>query len=120
MEVWACLMQNQDQTLVSAEVVLKPGFIIAANEVVHEFTRAGFTVGPIVANNFSISAPVSTFESYFHVKLESVQGAGIRVRKAKQPPVTELPASALPASVRDKVEAILFSTPPDFGPTGSF
>jgi hypothetical protein len=113
-------MQNRYQTLVSAQVVLRPSSIAASDEVALEFASAGFAVGALVANNFSVSGSVAKFESYFHVNLEPVPGAGIRIRRAEQPAGFQLPLDALPASVRGKVETVIFVKPPDFGPTGAF
>ena len=47
--------------VMSGQVVINPENLEAAHEVMGEFSRAGFEVGPLVANNFSITAPASHF-----------------------------------------------------------
>jgi hypothetical protein len=76
------------------------------------FAAAGFSVGPLVGNSFSITGAVSRFEEFFNVR------AG---QKSPRPfPVDELPLSALAPALREHVESVLFTRPPDFGPAGDF
>jgi hypothetical protein len=75
-----------------------------AERVQGEFAALGFRVGPLVGNNFSITAPAATFEQVF-------QGAAGQTG-------LELPLEALPASVQPAVQAVTFTPPPAFGPTG--
>jgi len=95
----------------SAQVILKPSALHDAPSVVAAFRHAGFSVGPLVANNFSITAPVSLFETHFGVA--PAQGT-----RARQQP--ELPLDALPPIARNAVEAVVFTKPPDFGPGGNY
>ena len=117
----------QEPKLVSAQVVLRAGsgrpldgkaaittdqlesFAPAPEAVVQVqrvFREAAFEVGPMVGNSFSIAAPASTFERVFKTRLT-------------MPPRTlELPLRALPNNVARLVEAVTFTPPPDFGPTG--
>jgi hypothetical protein len=74
----------------------------AAERVREELSRAGFEVGQLVGNSFSITAPVKTFEKAFGTGVREAAKAG-----------TELSAAGLP---RD-VAAVTFTPPPDFGPT---
>lgn len=74
----------------------------AAERVRERLSRAGFEVGPLVGNSFSITAPVKTFEKVF--------GTGVR-EAAEQG--REIPAAGLPR----EVAAVTFTPPPDFGPT---
>lgn len=76
----------------SAQVVVKNTAKQDIGRVINAFKDAGFTVGPAVANNFSITGPA----------LE------------KQSAATVL-ASVHPG-VRDLVEDVVFPKPPDFGP----
>jgi hypothetical protein len=74
----------------------------AAERVRDRLARAGFEVGPLVGNSFSITAPVETFEKNF--------GSGVREAAEKG---QEIPADDLPR----EVAAVTFTPPPDFGPT---
>src|SRR5262249_15714843 len=76
----------------------------------------GFAVGHPLANNFSIAATAETFERYFDVKLEPLQGGRMKIVSAEPISDLELPNSALPLPLKDKVSAVLFTPPPDFGP----
>jgi hypothetical protein len=99
----------QQADLLSAQVVLKPEAAAAPQEVLDAFRQAGLTVGPLVANNFSIVAPAAAFRSYFGVDLATARRGGL-----------ELPVDVLPAPIRDKVQAVLFTKLPDFGPGAQF
>lgn len=94
--------------LTSAQVVLTQPLATVYDSVKTFFEKEGFTVGPLVADNFAISAPVTTFESFFHTSLDETLKSGL------QSP--DLDLDVLPAQIRINIEAILFSRPPDFGP----
>ena len=104
---------------ISAQVVFRAkGLITAATLAANQpppeaveaaqkqFREAGFKVGPYVGISFSISGPPSLFESFFGVHLDKLKSY-------------ELPLRALPKKVADMLEAVTFTPPPDFGPSGS-
>lgn len=91
--------------MVSAQIVLKPSSLSAAESVAKALADAGFQVGSLVANNFSITAPAETFEIYFGVELR---------------PSEAIPLSSVPASIRKKIESIVIPAKPDFGPWGNY
>ena len=70
----------------------------AVDEVADYLRGRGFEVLPGSGVSFSVVAPRSVFEREFG------QLAG------------ELPLDHLPAPVADKVEAVVFTPPPDYGP----
>jgi hypothetical protein len=80
------------------------------------FTNAGFDVGNVVGNNMSITAPVTTFESFFKTHVRYEQGRGM-VAASNGLASQELPVRHLPSEVLNLVEAVTFTPPPDFGPT---
>jgi hypothetical protein len=97
---------------IAAQVVLNPEGSQRAPWVTEQFKEAGFEVGPFVGTSFSISAPVRRFETFFKIRAE---------QKGPMPfSDTDLPLSALSPSLRKYVEHVLFTPPPDFGPTGHF
>jgi hypothetical protein len=79
------------------------------------FKQAGFEVGNMVGNSFSITAPSSTFEKSFKIKLEADDRGGLKAKSARQG--YELPLKALPGDLSQFVVAVTFSPPPDFGPS---
>jgi hypothetical protein len=81
------------------------------------FMDAGFEVGNLVGNSFSISAPISRFEKVFHTQLRHQERGGIEVAQASASARYELPLTNLPDHIADVVEAVIFTPPPDFGPT---
>ncbi len=117
-------MSQQDAPRVSTQVVLRPAsgaavdpaMITAANiaqfapdpataeRVRRAFAGLGFEVGPVVGNSFAITAPASTFERVFR---RSSPAGGL-----------ELPLDGLPADVAQPIQAVTFTPPPAFGPTG--
>lgn len=66
------------------------------------FGQAGFEVGNVVGNSFSIAGPSSAFGRTFGERPER----GV-----------ELDLGALPDRVRRYLQAVTFTPPPDFGPT---
>ncbi len=96
---------------ISAQVILKPAVLQDAFSVVDMFRRAGFIAGPLVANNFSITAPAPLFEKYFGAASEQASSARQQ---------SELPLDGLPPETRNAVEAVVFTKPPDFGPGGNY
>ncbi len=70
------------------------------------FRKAGFEPGPYVGISFSILGSRSLFEQFFGTRLDKLQGY-------------ELPLDSLPKEVAALIEAVTFTPPPDFGPSGS-
>jgi hypothetical protein len=104
---------------ISAQVVLRAkGPITAATLAANQppkdaveaaqklFREAGFELGPYVGISFSIAGSRSLFESFFRTRLDKLKGH-------------ELPLDALPKEVAAVIEAVTFTPPPDFGPSGS-
>lgn len=83
-------------------------------EARHAFEAAGFEVGQAVGNSFSITAPKSTFEKVFKVKLKEEKEKGVTTSDEGS---YEVPISKLPEDLRREVTAVTFTPPPDFGPT---
>jgi hypothetical protein len=71
------------------------------------FRGRGFQVTAASGPSFSIVAPKEHFEKEFGIRLDDVTlSAGL-----------ELPVERLSAEVASAVQAVLFTPPPDFGPT---
>ena len=99
-------------SLIAAQVVLNSSGLHRGPWVMEQFAAAGFQVGPLVGISFSIAGPVERFEEFFKVRAE---------QKSPQPfPVDELPLSGLNPALREHIETVLFTRPPDFGPGGHF
>lgn len=82
------------------------------------FKKAGFEIGNMVGNSFSITATKSTFEKFFKIKLKADDRGGLMVAGAKDAPASyELPLKALPKDLLQFVAAVTLSPPPDFGPS---
>ena len=98
-----------------ADYLPAPETVTAAQKA---FAEAGFEVSNPVGMSFSITAPASTFEKVFKVKLEIDDRGGIKEGDHKGKDQTyELPVEALPTELRQHIAAATFSPPPDFGPT---
>jgi len=132
-------MAPQEKKLLSAQIALRPasgkafnaqtaitseniGDYLPASETVDAarkgFAEAGFEVGNAVGMSFAITAPASTFEKVFKVKLEADDRGGIKVTDHKGGDQKyELPVTALPTELQQSVVAATFSPPPDFGPS---
>jgi hypothetical protein len=93
--------------ITSAQVILRPSAVPTAPAVIEAFRQAGFTVGPLVANNFSVSGSDDLFEKLFGVGLPETRGVQQE---------TQLPLKRLAPQIRRAVQAVVFTKPPDFGP----
>ena len=135
-------MANRTRASVSAQVVLRaaggasPGggeAVTAENVREHlpsdeaaavtrrAFASEGFEVGELVGNSFSITAPTSTFEKVFKVKLRRDEEKGVRARAGTGGEEGyELPTGKLTGDLKRHVAAVTFTPPPDFGPTSYF
>ena len=136
-------MTTKRNQIVSAQVVLRSasgasplGAVAVTSQNVREylpspsdaaharsaFQAAGFEVGEVVGNSFSITAPASTFEEVFKAKLrrDGQKGVTVRSRGAAGEEGYELPVDNLTGGLGRHVAAAIFSPPPDFGPTGNF
>lgn len=81
------------------------------------FAALGFRVGPVVGHSFSIEALARQFESSFGLAIERQADGSIVTRADPATPLSELPLHRLPPALRAAVRSVLFSKPPDFGPT---
>jgi hypothetical protein len=82
------------------------------------FEKLGFRVSNAVANNFAISASPRVFEKVFGVRLTQTEKGSVKATpKGAKVSGYELPLSTLPREVRELLEAVTFTPPPDFGPT---
>jgi len=89
----------------------------AADAAAETFRARGFEVGPVVGVSFSITAPVRVFEDFFGFPLLSAKHTAIDFLVEEKVLAKEISGQKLPRGVRDWVQAVAFSPPPDFGPT---
>jgi len=129
-------MSEEDRARISAQVILRAvsGQLMdayltastlgqylppqeAARQAQRSFLQAGFQVGPLVANNFAISAPAATFEEFFHTKLRPKEEGGWLCELPSGELQEELPMGALTEEVAQNLAAVTFLPPLDFGPS---
>jgi hypothetical protein len=80
-----------------------------AKKVMDFFLDQNFEVGNIVANNFSITAPMQHFQGFFGVRIKSVGKSGLLVSPGDS---RLLPLKNLPEKIQPYVEQITFVEPP--------
>jgi hypothetical protein len=90
-----------------------------ANSIRQGFAAAGFQVGPLAGNSFSITAPVSTFERVFHTQFRRQEQGSVEAVRKDGSGTYELPLQELPAATSQHIIAVTFTPPPAFGPAGS-
>lgn len=98
--------------MLSAQVVLFHSSLPRAQWVMEKLAEAGFTCGPFVGVGFSIEAPIERFEQYFGI---SAQERGPRPFSSNQ-----IPLGHLAPELRADVQMVIFTSPPAFGPGGSY
>jgi hypothetical protein len=97
--------------MTSAQVVPKASSLYRAGQLAEQFEAAGFQVGPIVGNSFSIAGPVDLFERFF----------GVSATSDDRPfPGDQLPLTALDPKLRADIQTVLFSPPLAFGPGAQY
>lgn len=131
-------MRARAPSTLSAQVVLRPasgraldpGQAITASNIrewlpsqdavdiaSRAFRDAGFDVGNVVGNSFSITGPSALFERTFDTRIRAERGGTVKATHADRREAYELPLHALPQEARRIIDAVTFSPPPDFGPT---
>ena len=97
-----------------AQFVPRPESVETATRL---FAKFGFEVTPLVGNSFSITAPEAVFEKAFRIQLQTSAEKGAMFVDDEGDARRRLPRKLLPKEIRDTVEVISFTEPPDFGPT---
>jgi hypothetical protein len=96
-----------------AEYLPDPGDLALVRDA---FARAGFGVGDPVGIAFSVEAPRSRFERFFATTVGPAEQGGFGAFEGGRGQ-RELPLSALPPPVRERVVAVTFEPPAElFGP----
>ena len=111
---------NENENLVSAQVVLKETSAKESPDVTVEFKRDGFIVGNLYANSFAITASIRKFETYFQISLQTSPDGGVQIATEHKTDIYNLPINALTATIRNQVKTIVFTKPPDFGQGSSY
>ncbi len=89
----------------------------AAARAQEAFRSKGFEVGPVVGVSFSAAGPLRAFEELLGMRIRpGKDGTYDFVAKGKGLG-HELSGEKLPEELRDAVQSIVFTRPPDFGPT---
>jgi len=105
---------------ISAQVVLNTTEPSAVEQVREYFRNAGFDAGPFFGTSFSISGSMGQFASHFSVAPQRLPYGG-RPRNDHGVSIEyNLPMENLPEAVKQKISAIIFTRPPDFGPVGGY
>jgi hypothetical protein len=90
--------------MLAAQVILRDTRPAAEAAVRAAFAKLGFTLGPTFAGNFSIAAPLDTFERVFGVSL------GAQGESAPPALPDSLPIQHLSEPVASAVSAVVFTT----------
>ncbi len=85
--------------------------VSAAESTRQHFQQAGFEVGDVIGNSFSITADATTYQQFFGIDPSGTSLAGERTGRL------ELSQNDLPAALQSNVAAVTSSEPVDFGPT---
>jgi hypothetical protein len=75
--------------------------------------EAGFQLGQPVGGTFAITGSSTLFERFFGVHLHPDGRGSVTVAETA---TYEVPADHIPPTLRDVVQIVTFSAPPDFGP----
>lgn len=88
------------------------------SELSRIFSKNGFKVSSLFGISFSIAATADKYEEYFGARLykekNSIPGFILKRKKIG----AELKNELLPDEIKEYVQAVIFTPPPDFGPTG--
>ena len=106
-EAGAAIASRADELRPSAET---------ADRALRAFRALGFKTGPCVGNSFSIEGSMALFKTHFDVRLKPRADGGIDFEGPAGTASGSLPLDALPATLRQQLQAVLFTEPPAFGP----
>jgi subtilase family serine protease len=81
------------------------------------FESHNFEVSPLVGISFTISASVQHFSEFFNVSLTEDSSQGVQVITNSNAPRSDLPLDSLEPNIACLINSIVFTPPPDFGPT---
>ena len=130
-------MASKEDQIVSAQVILRPAsprrsrapvtaenireFLPSADAAARArgaFDAAGFKLGALVGNSFSISGPMRLFEQVLGARLQQDRRSrAVKATAGNGQTSFELPVARLSPDVASVIEAVTFTPPPDFGPT---
>jgi len=82
-----------------------------AEAVARAFAAEGFDVGPVGGIGMAVSGSRRLFETYFDTAVEEAEDGGWIAVKGPGPPARELPLTALPEQVAQRVHAVTFEPP---------
>lgn len=124
-----------DQQLISAQVIFQPatdtayhGLVTSKNIAAHlpdkdsaalvvkTFIELGFKTGHLAGTSFSITAPASTFEKTFFVRMITTKKNENAVQWVDKTINDHFPVIALPKSVAALIKHIVLPPLPAFGP----
>lgn len=91
----------------------EPTAVTAATDF---FRDRGFEVSEPHGISFTITGPQSVFERTFGARLTVIRHDGV-TSVTGEASTLELPLNQVPSNVRDVIEAVTFTPPPDYGPT---
>jgi len=102
--------------LLSAQVVPSEGHL-DVQELQNALGAAGFSTGLYFAGSFSITAHPELFMRYFGVRQSQLHPGDQRSLAIPDHSGLELSLNALAPELRAKIKGVLFTKPPDFGPS---
>lgn len=109
-------MSESGKTPISAQVIVAGLNKVKTDELNKILHKSGFDVGSFVGSSFSITASQPVFEKFLKASIyreeDGVCGFVLNGKKVG----IELKKKFLPEIIKDKVLAITFTLPPDFGP----
>jgi len=82
-----------------------------------QFQAAGFEVGPLVGNSFSIAGPKRRFETLFGARFQRSRTRGVESVTTRGARSYELPIDRLPKPLTEVIAVVTLTPPPAFGPT---
>jgi len=88
----------------------------SVDRALRAFGALGFKTGPCVGNSFSIEGSKALFKTHFDVRLKPRADGGMDLEGPAGTASASLPLHALPATLTQQVQAVLFTEPPAFGP----
>jgi hypothetical protein len=88
----------------------------SVDRALRAFRALGFKTGPCVGNSFSIEGSKALYKTHFGVRVKPRDDGGVSFEVQAGSAPGSLPLQALPATLRQQVQAVLFTEPPAFGP----
>lgn len=117
------ILFSKDHRIINGKTIITSDTIITflpdektISEFLMIFRKNGFEVGEVIGISFSITGSQDTFEKFLGMQVMVEEDGSCVFVSNENSRYSELKNELLPEVIREGVQSIAFTRPPDFGP----